>query len=233
MKKTLALLLPLLLSGAALAKDYGVHGNVWEITEVDIRKVLMTEVAQADWEGPKKELQESAKNYLSNLPKRFLPEPAETSIAWFDPSFVLQEDIKVPFKRHDGEYAWRVLYAAGSKVNPLETISPATAMFFFDGSVPEQVELVKKVLKLEPNRIVPVEAGAGDLQEVNEQLGRGAFHANDAMIARFEVKYLPTLLYPGKGDKRTFLAVHSFARPFDETAVVNAWIPPTFNPNKK
>lgn len=223
MKKTIALLAPLLIAGAAIAKDYGVHGNLWEITEVDVRVLLMTEVANADWSGPKRELEDSAKNYLTNLPKRFLPEPAETGIAWMDPSFELQEDINVPFKRHDGEYAWRVLHKAGTKVNPLDRITPATAMFFFDGSVPEQVELAKHVLSLEPNRIVPVEAGAGDLQQVNNALGRAAFHANDSMIGRFEIKYLPTLLYPGTGQHKSYLAVHSFARPFDANAVASAW----------
>lgn len=223
MKKTLALLVPLLLCSSAFAKDYGVQGNVWEITEIDIRQVLMAEVAQANWESPKQELQESAKNYLTNLPKRYLPEPTETAIAWMDPSFVLQEDIKVPFKKHDGEYAWRVLHKAGTKVNPLDTVTPPTAMFFFDGSVPEQLKLAKDVLALEPNRIVPIEAGAGDLKTVNEYLGRGAFHGNDALIARFEVKYLPTLLYPGTGAKKSYLAVHSFARPFSASSVVDTW----------
>lgn len=205
------------------AKDYGVQGTVWEITEVDVRQLLMTEVANADWEGPRKEMEASAHSYLDNLPKRQMPEPSTNTIAWVDPSFTLEEDIKVPYKGLDGKYAWRILHKAGTKVNPLDRIQPATAMLFFDGSVPEQVKLVKQALALEPNRVVPVEAGAGNLKDVNEELGRGAFHADDALLKRFEIRYLPTLMYPGSGAKKGFVELSSFARPFDAGAVIRSW----------
>lgn len=210
-------------SFGAAAKDYGVHANTWEIIEVDIRQLLMSQVAKADWGKARNEMEESAKSYLENLPKRNLPEPVKDITAWMDPSFTLQEDIKIPYKGFDGKYSWRILHKAGTKVNPLDKMQPATAMLFFDGAVPEQVKMVKAVLAIEPNRIVPVEAGSGNLKEVNESLGRGAFHADDSMINRFEIRYLPTLMYPGSGAKKGFIELRSFAQPFNAKAIVASW----------
>lgn len=219
-------LLALAIAAAALptfAKDYGVQGNVWKITEIDVRQLLISEVSKGQWDSAKSDLKDSANKYLENLPKRNLPEVDVTKVAWVDPSFVLEEDIKVPYKDFAGNYSWRILHKAGTRVNPLDKISPSTAMLFFDGSVPAQVALVKQVLAKEPNRVVPVEAGSGNLKEVNEQIGRGVFHADDPLVNRFEVRYLPTLVYPGSGAKRGFIEVTSYARPFDAAAVIKSW----------
>lgn len=222
--KQLAFGIALLLTASApFAKDYGVQGNLWPITEIDVRRLIIGDAAKADWSKPQAQLKESAKNYLENLPKRRLPLAEQTETTWFDPSIVLTSDIQVPVKQADGSYAWKLLYPKGTRVNPLEQYRPVTAMLFFDGSQEDQVKMVQEVLTKEPNRIMVVEAGGGDLKTLNETLKRPVFYAQDALINRFQVKYLPSLVYAGEGAERLYLGISSFAAPFDANQVVQSW----------
>lgn len=208
---------------AAHAKDYGVQGNVWPVTEVDVRQLLVESASRVDWSGPQAELKAAAENYLDRLPKRNLPVSDKTVTQWFDPSVVLSSDIQMPVKQSDGTYQWRLMYPKGTKVNPLEKYRPVTAMLFVDSADEEQRRLVDSVLALEPNRIVIVESGQGSVKEMNDALKRPIFHAPDAMLSRFQVRNTPTLVYAGEGDQRLYLGITSFARPFDASQVVYTW----------
>lgn len=214
-----------LLCAAAVAgaKDLGVQGNVWPIVEPDIRQLLVENAAKVDWSKTQQKLKESAETYLDRLPKRRLPVAEVTRTDYMDPSIVLTSDIQAPVKQADGKYRWQVLFPKGMKVNPLHSQRPVTAFLMFDGSDEEQRELVKNVLALEKMRIVPVEAGAGDIAKTNEYLGRPVFHASDAMLARFNVTYLPALVYPGTGAYSDYIAVTSYARPFKAEPVLLTW----------
>jgi len=213
----------LIAASAPFAKDYGVQGNLWPITEVDVRQLIIGQAANVDWSKPQAQLKESAKNYLENLPKRRLPLAETTETTWFDPSIVLTSDIQVPVKQPDGSYVWTLMYPKGTRVNPLEKYRPVTAMLFFDGSQEDQVKMVQEVLLKEPNRIIVVEAGGGDLKALNETLKRPVFYGHDALINRFQVKYLPTLVYAGEGAEQNYLGITSFAAPFDANQVVQSW----------
>ncbi|WP_146039486.1 MULTISPECIES: hypothetical protein [unclassified Variovorax] len=209
--------------GLAHAKDHGVQGNVWPIIEVDMRQTMLESASRTDWNKVNKQVVESGKKFLSNLPKRQLPQANETGTAYFDPSLVLTSDIQAPVKQSDGSYKWEVLAAKGTKVNPLDSYHPVTALFFFDGSQEDQRELVKKVFAAEQDRIVPIEAGSGDVKDLGDIFKRPIFHASDALISRFQVKYLPALVYPGTGVNSKYIAVTSFGQPFQTDEVLHAW----------
>ena len=219
-------LLPLLLAAVVTspaAKDYGVQGTVFEIVEKDIRQALVESASEVDWNGVNDGIKAEAKTFLSRLPKRGFRVAEQTNTTWVDPSIVLTADTQAPLQQPDGTYAWKVLFAKGTRVNPLERVRPVTAMFLFDGSQPEQVELLKQVLQREPYRVVPVEAGAGDLSTLSEGLGRPIFHASDAMLARFQIRNLPSLLYPGEGERQLYLGVTAYAQPFSAQTVIGTW----------
>ncbi|EEF25409.1 conserved hypothetical protein [Ricinus communis] len=220
------LLLALALTGAAVlayAKDYGVQANVWPITEIDIRRLLLESAARVDWSKVNSEAQESGRQYLSNLSKRQLPTIDHSAVSYFDPSIVLTSDIQAPVKQADGTYQWQVLYPKGTKVNPLDTARPVTAFLMFDGSQPEQVALVKKVLARSGDRIEAVEAGSGDLSQLGDSFTQTVYHADDAMIARFQVNYLPSLVFPGTGANSRSIGVAAFGAPFSADEVLQSW----------
>lgn len=210
-------------AASSYAKDLGVQGNVWPIAERDIRQMLVEQAAEVDWSKVQDDVKESANTYLDNLPKRLMRPPAQTTTVWMDPSIELTSDIQVPVKGPDGSYSWQVLAAKGSRINPLVESRPVTALLFFDGSDPDQLSAVEEVLKTEPGKVVPVETGQGNLRKSVERLGRPVFHANDAMVSRFQVRYLPTLVYPGMEARSLYLGITSFAAPFSAREILAAW----------
>jgi conjugal transfer pilus assembly protein TraW len=209
--------------GLAHAKDHGVQGNVWPIIEVDMRQTLLESAARTDWGKVNQQVIESGKRFLSNLPKRQLPQASQTGTAYFDPSLVLTSDIQAPVKQGDGTYKWEVLAAKGSKVNPLDSYHPVTALFFFDGSQQDQRDLLKKLFASGEERIVPIEAGSGDVKDLGDTFERPIYHASDAIVSRFQVKYLPSLVYPGTGTNSKYIAVTSFGQPYKPEEVLHAW----------
>ena len=223
MKHRLLCAVALMACLGAHAKDYGVLGEVMPIIEKDIRQLMAESASRADWSQAQEAVKDSAKTYLSRLPKRQFPVTDHTLSWYVDPSLVLASDIQAPIKGPDGNFSWQILHRKGTKVNPLQYARPVTAMLFFDGSQPDQVQLVKKVLDMSPDRIVPVEAGAGDLNASGDVFDRPVFYASDAMVNKFQLRYLPSLVYPGDGDKSLYLGVTAFAMPYSATAVLQVW----------
>ena len=207
----------------AQATDFGVLGNTWPIIEQDIRAMMVESAARTDWSDTKDAVKASAETYAARLPKRKLPVADRTQTVWMDPSIEIKSDIQAPVTQTSGALAWQTLLPKGTRVNPLATVHPVTAMFLFDGSDPDQLKLVQQVLSREPNRIVPVEAGAGDLKKSTEALQRAVFYASDAMVERFNVKYLPTLIYAGTDEHRLYMGLSSFAAPYVATDVLMSW----------
>jgi conjugal transfer pilus assembly protein TraW len=205
------------------AKNMGVQGNVWPIIEVDMRQLMIESAARADWSAAQDQATNSAKRYLETLPKRTFPTSAKTVTAWVNPSVTVSSDIQVPVKNAKGAYEWQVLAPKGSSYNPLTTVRPATAFILFDGADEAQVKFVQAALAQEPNRLVPVEAGRGDLGTNNKTFGRPVFYASDAMLNRFRVQYLPSVVYPGSGAQELLLGVTSFAAPFRPAELLGTW----------
>jgi conjugal transfer pilus assembly protein TraW len=231
MQKLSALLFLLLVAASSSnAKDFGVAGKVWPITEVDIRRLLVEDAAKVDWTKPQKELQDNAEKYVDNLPKRRLGSPDKTETRWVDPSVVLSSDIQAPVKQADGSIVWQILVPKGTKVNPLEKFRPATAFLLFDGADPAQLKLVREVLAQENTRIIPVEAGAGNVTANNDALRRNTYYANDTMLARFQVRYLPSLVYPGFGPREYYLGTTSYGIPYKVDEVLQTWPSLGFTP---
>lgn len=222
-KAILGLSVVLVAGGIAHGKDYGALGPLYPIIEVDIRQLVLESAARADWARAQDEAQESAKQYLDNLPKRSLPSAAQTNTRWIDPSIVLTSDIQAPVKQADGSYRWEVLVKKGTRFNPLSQVRPRTAMFFYDGSNEQQVKLLNRLLERESLVVVPVEAGSGSVRELSVQTGRPIFHANDALLGRFQVSELPSLVYPGDGFRSLYIGVTAFAEPYDLQTVLSSW----------
>jgi conjugal transfer pilus assembly protein TraW len=226
MSRLAGLLFLLAVGLPAYALDLGVQGTVWPIIEEDIRAQLVAAVAKTDWAPVQDEVKKSAESYLERLPKRKLPVSEKTQTSWFDPSIELTSDIQAPVKDEASSYQWTVLFPKGPRVNPLKNYRPVTAMLFFDGSDEQQVAFVEQVLREEPNRIIPVEAGSGDLNTLNTRLDRPVFYGNEAIINRFGVKYLPTLMYPGQEANQLLIGLTSYGLPFNPAEVSAVWPPP-------
>lgn len=223
MNKLSAVICGLMVSSFCYSKDFGVQGEAYTIVEKDIRATMMEQALDADWSAANSELNESAKSYSKRLPKRYLPISNKELVEWIDPSIELTSDIQAPIKQPDGTYEWGMLYEKGTKVNPLDTYSPVTTYLFFDGAEETQLKLVKELLKQEPLKFVPVEAGAGDLSEDFKALDRPVYYGNEVIISKFEIKYLPALVFAGGGSRKQYIGKLSPSIPFSSPAILNKW----------
>ncbi len=214
----LCLSLPL----SSFAVDLGVHGHLWDIDEVDMTQLIAAQAAEADWQAAQRELTQSAEDYTSRLPQYRLELALETKTHWVDPSVVLGEDINVPVESENGEYEWRVLHKAGTRVNPLEYNRPVSNMLFFDGNDPEQVELAVAALREHPYSLMLVET-SGDPAKLAERIQVPVYYANDLLIDKFNIKRVPSLLGVGEGAQYYKLAVTELAAPYEVTVITDAW----------
>lgn len=216
------LFLTLAISASAHAVDLGVQGTAYPIVEQDIRIMMMESAHRANWDEAQNALKESAKNYTQSLPKRQFTSTDKTYIAWQDPSVELTEDVQAPVQQPDGSYQWGILFPKGTRVNPLDTLRPSEALVFFNGNDENQLNYVKKLSSGNPLRFTLIEAGEGDIGKTNKFIGRGVFHAPDALLQKFGVQYLPAIVYAGEGPHAKEMATLFLAAPYkvEETIAI-------------
>lgn len=134
------LLIPALLllscSTPAAAKDYGQHGTLWPVTEPDLLKQIEARLGHLEATGETARLNERLKQRTIARVNR--PEPVAGIIhaaslrSWqLDPTISAERDI--------ADEKGRIIIAAGTRVNPLDTVSLRAPLVFLDGDDPAQL----------------------------------------------------------------------------------------------
>lgn len=220
-----AFALALLAAGWANAHDLGVQGKVWEITEIDIRQLVMESAMRANFSQYNQQRKDSAKNYLDNLPKRTMGRVDKTETRWIDPSIELASDIQGAGENPiTKSLEWSTMVKKGTRVNPLSVYRPVKAMLFFDGTSESQLEFVTNILKEDRHgRVTLVESAGANVGKLSKKFGRPVFYASEQMIQRFSINVAPSLLYAGTGEHEGFLGLTMFASPYLTSALTSAW----------
>ncbi|WPY01946.1 Conjugal transfer protein TraW (plasmid) [Candidatus Trichorickettsia mobilis] len=124
------------LSSAVLAKDFGKQGATFEIKEegfVAMMQRKLKGVNLADHEQKMKDL--ARKKVEEPTPVLGITRATRTVSHSFDPSYVLDEDVFLP--------CGKLLYPAGTKVNPLDHMEWGGRMVFIDGRDSAQIAWAK------------------------------------------------------------------------------------------
>lgn len=192
MKKTL-LVLPLLffsqLIGTANAKDFGVIGNIYPIVEPDFLEQIQTNLKKAEEKGQIKALQQEMKNKTIENTNRLKPvlniTKTEINRVWYyDPTVFLNEDLK----NQNG----RIFYKAGSKINPLETISLSKALIFIDGDDEKQVKWAINQSQTRKAKIILIKGRIIDLMKLHKI--RFYFDQNGSITKKLGIKFVPAIV---------------------------------------
>lgn len=185
-----ALLLWLILStSCALATDVGTIGRTYPIAEpdllADIEARARSAVASGRWERIAADARRRAIAYVESPPPvSGLRTVAEARTWFFDPTMVLSQDIR---DQNGG-----LMYAAGTRVNPLDVVTLAESLLLFDGRDPAQVELAEKLVRERP--VKPVLVG-GSFLDLMRRWGRPVYYDQNGRIAdRFHLTAVPALL---------------------------------------
>ena len=178
------------------AKDFGVKGHTHNIAETPFLQMVAARLQNVDLVKERQKMEMIAKDRIQN------PRPVEGRTAatkdsafFFDPTYVLDEDVILP--------CGKVLYKAGTAVNPLEHMQFNRRLFFIDSREKEQIKWLKDRLKnlstqlddqkerIE-NKIILV---GGSSLKLEDQLKEPVyFDQSGVLTAKFGIKHSPALV---------------------------------------
>lgn len=196
----------LIFSASVLGVEFGKQAATYEVAEEGFVSMIKSRLASIDLQQYQEEmLRKAKKQVLEPAPVLGIRATSEPREFWYDPSFVVSEDIKLP----DG----KVLYKAGTKVNPLDHIDFDRELIFIDGRDEKQVawlrerlEEQKKVQKnnqdqkgwgnsSQSNLETRIILTGGKILELQEDMGRTLyFDQAGELTSKFDIKQVPALV---------------------------------------
>ncbi len=145
----------------AVAMELGVIGPTYEISEPHLLQMIERRLRDMERSGELKRLEEQARSRGIETVKHPLPlaglHATETARTFYvDPSFTLDRNILGP----QGE----LLFAAGTRKNPLEVVSLSRHLLFFDARDPRQVGRARQLMASYEGRVKPILVGGSYLE---------------------------------------------------------------------
>ncbi len=179
-----ALLAVLLCPAEVLARDYGQRGTVFPVIERDLLEQIHSRLTQMERSGETARLNEDLKRRTIARVNR--PDPvagivrASEARRWqFDPTITLAADIRGA----KGE----LIHAAGTRVNPLDSVGLRADLLFLDGDDPDQLAWA---LKQTVNaKLILVKGAPLELMKARQR--RFYFDQGGKLTERFGIRSVP------------------------------------------
>lgn len=184
----------------AHAMDFGKHGATYEVVEEGFVAMLKNRLSGLNLRGHQEEMLRTAKRQiLEPAPVLGIKATNQPREFWYDPSFTLTQDIKLP----DG----KILHKAGTTVNPLDHMVFDRELIFIDGRSQEQVEWLKARLEStqanseennneEHNNLeIRIILVGGKILELQEDVGRTLyFDQGGELTNKFGIEQVPAIV---------------------------------------
>jgi conjugal transfer pilus assembly protein TraW len=174
------------LTGSALARDYGQQGNVWPIVEPDLLAQIHARLTQLERSGETARLNEELKRRTIARVNR--PSPvagvvnASTSRSWrFDPTITVDRAI--------ADAKGRVIIAAGTRVNPLDTVPLRAPLVFLDGDEPAQLAWALARFGTSRAKMILIKGAPLELMKARQR--RFYFDQGGTLVKRFGIRAVP------------------------------------------
>ena len=179
-----ALLAVLLCPAPVLARDYGQRGTVFPVIERDLLEQIHSRLTQMERSGETARLNEDLKRRTIARVNR--PDPvagivrASEARRWqFDPTITLAADIRGA----KGE----LIHAAGTRVNPLDSVGLRADLLFLDGDDPDQLAWA---LKEDANaKLILVKGAPLELMKARQR--RFFFDQGGKLTEKFGIRSVP------------------------------------------
>src|SRR5690348_5538604 len=109
------------------------------IKEENFLKMIQRKLAEVNLKKEQERMKQIAENRIKNpIPVYGIMPALKNREYRYDPTYILDRDAVLP--------CGKVLYKAGTKVNPLEMMELNRRLFFIDGRREEQISWLKKQL---------------------------------------------------------------------------------------
>lgn len=172
--------------------DFGTRGPVSEIEERDMIEVMQERVANVDW-AQKRE--EAAARFWRGQSFQWMPPATRPRVRKLDPRVRVFEDIIGP----EGS----VIAAAGTVINPLDSVPFNQALIVFNGTDPREMALVAERLPsltqdVERIMFIATELDADEgwdaYQEVTDYFDAPVYLLTPDIKTRFELEFTPSVV---------------------------------------
>jgi len=181
----------LLIFGRAMANDLGVVGPTYEIAERDLIEVMKDKFRRMEKSGELARLQESYKQRVIETVEKPRPirgvSTTETARTFYvDPTWTLDRNVV-------GEQG-KLLFPAGTKVNPLDYAPLTQYLLFFDQREKAQVAFARRFIEQSKARVKPILVG-GEPLKLMRQWKREVFYDQGGVLSRkFLLKHSPAIV---------------------------------------
>lgn len=186
MRRAALVALGLVIPVPAAARDYGQQGAVWQIAEPDLLQQIHARLTQLERTGETARLNEQLKQRTIARINR--PQPvaglvqASIERIWrFDPTITVERDI--------ADNRGRVIVAAGTRVNPLDTVPLRAPLVFLDGDEPAQLAWALKRFGSTPAKLILVKGAPLELMKARQR--RFYFDQGGTLVKRFGIRAVP------------------------------------------
>lgn len=196
-------------SAAAGAVDLGTQGSVFPIDEPNLLIEILDRLDAVDWKKKSADIARDDEYLVNHMPDDGLTPAPETLTRYYDPSLVLQAPVSAPVRQDDGSTQWKVIYPAGTRVNPLEHVQPPTRLLVFDPSDKGQTAFALAAQRAWPS-LVELMVSGGAVKDLSKQISRPVYYADAALVHGFHLEHVPSMIGVGKGPLSTQLAVTEY-----------------------
>ena len=144
---------------SANAKDFGVQGHCFAIAEENILELIAKKLKNIDLKVLNEKLKQQTIDYIENpKPITGIIPAKENKIFYFDPSYIVQEDIY--------DHKNTLIHKKGTKINPLDHVALSKPLIFIDGDDKKQVDLA---LSYKNAKIILVKGSPLKLQRIHKR----------------------------------------------------------------
>ncbi len=181
----------LIVCGKASAVDLGTIGPTYEIAEPHLLAFIEQRLREKERSGELQRLAEAAR--VRGIDTVRQPPPVEglrtterPRTFYVDPSFTLDRNITDP--------QGRLMFAAGTRKNPLEVVSLSRHLLFFDARDPRQVKHARELSGRYAGRIKPILTGGSYLDLMKVWRVPVYYDQAGTLTRRFGIRQVPALV---------------------------------------
>ena len=172
------------------AESLGVVGPTYPIAEEHLLKMIEARLRAKEQSGELARIQEQivarGKQAVLAPPPLQLPVVAVPRTFYVDPTYVLDRNIA------DG--SGRLLFAAGTRANPLDIVSMSRRLFFFDGRDERQVAMAERLAKAGTVKTKPVLVGGSYLDLMRRWKVPVYYDQRGALVKRLRIERVPAVV---------------------------------------
>lgn len=170
----------------SFARDYGQQGAVWPIVEPDLLAQIHARLTRLEKTGETARLNEELKRRTIARVNRPEPVagvgPASATRSWrFDPTITVERDI--------ADDKGRVIIAAGTRVNPLDTVPLRAPLVFLDGDDAAQLAWATRRFGATRAKLILVRGAPLELMKARQR--RFYFDQGGSLVKHFGIRAVP------------------------------------------